>query len=217
MAIQAQTSRVSPLPEGFSYLEEIIPNIRIELHYYAENNFIGAPIDGYLAPKGIMTTKAAHALKKVQAALQPFGLGLKIFDAYRPQPAVDHFVRWAEDLSDTLMKATYYPDVKKQHLFNAGYISARSGHSRGSTVDLTIISLKERRAGDELDMGSPYDFFGVESWPDHAELLPEQSAYRLLLKTLMVQHGFNPYDKEWWHFTLSHEPFPDTYFNFPVR
>lgn len=213
-ALQAQVSGSAPLPEGFSYIGEVIPDIRLELRYFTQDNFIGVPIDGYLAPRGIMTTEAARALRKVQTELKPFGLGLKIFDAYRPQQAVDHFVRWAEDISDTLMKASYYPEVKKRNLFKEGYIAARSGHSRGSTVDLTVISLAD---GVELDMGGSYDFFGVASWPDHPDLSPTQRSNRLLLRTLMTKHGFKPYDKEWWHFTLLDEPFPDTYFTFPVH
>ena len=126
-------------------------------------------------------------------------------------------MRWAEDVADTLMKTAYYPDIKKKNLFKEGYIAAKSGHSRGSTVDLTVLSLKEGRTGDELDMGSPYDFFGEVSWPDHADLSPDQRANRLLLRRLMIQYGFKPYDKEWWHFTLADEPFPDTYFKFPVQ
>lgn len=203
-----------PLPEGFVDLQEIIPPLRLEMRYCTENNFTGRPVAGYLKPRGITTGEAAAALKKVQEELLPFGLGIKVFDAYRPQRAVDSFVRWAGALDDTLGKARYYPDVAKEDLFKEGYIADRSSHSRGSTVDLTIIDLV---SGVELDMGSPFDFFGPISWPDSTLVPPSQRAHRLLLRTLMVKHGFNPYTQEWWHFTLAAEPYPVTYFDFPVE
>jgi D-alanyl-D-alanine dipeptidase len=154
------------------------------------------------------------ALGNVQDELLPFGLGIKIFDAYRPQRSVDNFVRWAADLSDTKTKVQYYPNVAKQDLFREGYIAAKSSHSRGSTVDLTIMELS---SGAELDMGSPFDFFGPISWPESTIVQPAKLAYRLLLKTLMMKYGFKPYAQEWWHFTLVGEPYPDTYFDFPVE
>lgn len=203
------------LPEGFVYVDDLIPNVRIELRYFTKNNFLGRKVDGYLSPRCILTREAAEALKKVQDELAPFGLGIKIFDAYRPQRAVDHFVRWGKDLKDTRMKAVYYPDVDKRNIFEQGYIATRSSHSRGSTVDLTIVSLIA--SGEELDMGSGFDFFGPESWPLNPSLSPAQRAHRMLLQTVMKHNGFNPYEKEWWHFTLANEPFPDTYFNFPVQ
>ena len=152
----------------------------------------------------------------MQAQLAPIGRGLKVFDAYRPQRAEDHFVRWAEDLADTKMKARYYPDVDKANLFRDGYIAAKSGHSRGSTVDLTIVSLN---AGEpiELDMGTGWDHFGPKSWPSSREVTTQQRANRMLLQSLMVKHGFRPLAEEWWHFTLVDEPFPDTYFDFVVE
>lgn len=203
-----------PLPDGFVDLQEFIPSLRLELRYCSDNNFTGRPVDGYLKPRGIATREAAAALKKVQDELLPFGLGIKVFDAYRPQRAVDSFVKWAENREDTLAKARYYPDVAKRDLFREGYIADRSSHSRGSTVDLTIIELS---SGAELDMGSPFDFFGPISWPDSTLVSPSQRANRLLLRTLMVKHGFNPYAQEWWHFTLASEPYPATYFDFPVE
>jgi D-alanyl-D-alanine dipeptidase len=205
------------LPEGFVDAKEVIPTIQVELRYATDNNFIGRPIDGYLGKRCILTREAANALKQVQDELTGFGLGLKIYDAYRPQQAVDHFVRWAKDHGDTAMKKQYYPDVKKEDLFRKGYIAEQSGHSRGSTVDVTIISLAPPKRGTELDMGTPFDFFGPESWPDNLSLSPDRRAHRLLLRLVMTRHGFKPYDKEWWHFTLENEPYLDTYFNFPVQ
>lgn len=205
------------LPEGFVYLDEAVPDIVVDLRYYSGENFIGERIDGYLAPRCILSREAAVALSRVQGDLKRFGLGLKVFDAYRPQRAVDHFVRWAEDLGDTRMKPRYYPDVNKADLFDQGYIAARSSHSRGSAVDLTLIALDGGNRGRELDMGSGFDFFGQESWPDNPAMTPEQRAHRLLLRAVMVRHGFEPYAKEWWHFMLKPEPFPDTTFDFPVE
>ncbi len=203
------------LPQEFVYVDELIPTAQCELRYYTENNFMGQRVDGYLSPRCILTRQAAEALKNVQNMLASFGLGIKIFDAYRPQRAVDHFVRWGRDLKDIHMKAAYYPNVDKGRVFEEGYIATRSGHSRGSTVDLTIVSLAAPH--EELDMGTGFDFFGPESWPEHPFLSPAQRAHRMLLQIVMKQHGFKPYDKEWWHFTLANEPFPDTYFDFPVE
>ena len=199
------------LPAGFVYLEDTIPEIRIDLRYTGGNNFLGRPAAGYDNARAVLSTSAAQALARVQADLKPFGLGLLVFDAYRPQRAVDDFVRWAEDLSDVRAKPAFYPKVDKQNLFKEDYIALRSGHSRGSTVDLTLVA---RDSGQALDMGSAFDFFGVESWPEHPGLTPQQRANRLLLQALMVKHGFKPYPKEWWHFTLEREPFPDQYFDF---
>ena len=204
----------SQLPKDFSVIKEKIPNIKLEIRYYTNNNFIGTPIDGYLTPKAILTTKATHALSKVQKELNSFNLGLKVFDAYRPQKAVDHFVRWGRDLGDVKMKSIYYPNVQKKHLFRDGYIAKRSGHSRGSTVDLTIIDLKTKK---ELDMGSYFDFFGEISAVYFKEISGEQRANRMLLHNIMLKHGFKSYAEEWWHFTLKNEPYEKTYFNFNVE
>ena len=140
-------------------------------------------------------------------------LSLKIFDGYRPQKAVDHFVRWVQVLKDTLMKAQFYPKVKKNNLLKNGYIAERSGHSRGSTIDLTIINIKTGKA---LDMGSAYDFFGIQSHPLYQNISKKQKNNRMLLRNTMLNHGFTPYENEWWHFTLKKEPFPNTYFTFPI-
>lgn len=212
--IPAGISAAQTLPEGFVYLDDVIPGIKLEMRYYTDNNFTGRRVDGYLKPVCIISKPAAQALKNVQNDLLAFGLELKIFDAYRPQAAVDNFIRWAADVNDTKMKKEYYPDVDKTNLFRDGYIASRSGHTRGSTVDLTII---QSGSGKELDMGGPFDFFGPVSWPDSSLVPAVKRANRLLLRTLMIRYGFNPYEKEWWHFTLANEPYPKTYFNFPVE
>jgi D-alanyl-D-alanine dipeptidase len=202
------------IPKSFSYVQEKIPTIEQELHYFSSNNFVGEVIDGYKAPKVILTTKATLALAKVQKELKRFGLGLKIFDAYRPQRAVDHFVRWGRDLSDKRMKNEYYPNVLKQNLFKEGYIAKKSGHSRGSTVDLTIIDLKRK---EELDMGSSFDFFGEASHVNYAKISTQQRANRMLLNQVMIKYGFKAYSEEWWHFTLKNEPYKKRYFDFEVE
>lgn len=198
---------------GFVDIGSLEVGIVTEIRYFTDDNFVGARIDGYGAARALATREAAMALVAVQTELQPFGLGLKIFDAYRPQQAVDHFVRWAEDLQAISMKARYYPGVDKANLFRDGYIAARSGHTRGSTVDLTLIDLE---SGVELDMGTAWDFFDPLSWPGSQGVTPQQRANRLLLRSAMLAQGFRPLAEEWWHFTLSDEPFPDTYFNFPL-
>ncbi len=217
IAACAAKVKTSPLPPGFVYVQQVIPDIKIDLRYYTSYNFVGKPIDGYLQRRCILTSEAAAALKKVQQELKPFGLSLKIFDAYRPQRAVDHFVRWAKDLSDQRMKREFYPNVDKRNLFKEDYIAARSSHSRGSTVDLTITALQAAAAAPGIDMGSSFDFFSPESWPYYAGITANQRAHRMLLNQLMTQHGFKPYPKEWWHFTLIDEPFPDTYYDFPIQ
>jgi len=201
-------------PPDFVDLHTLIPSLQIEARYAGSENFVGRPVDGYEAPRCYLTRPAAEALRQVQEALRPFGLGLKVFDAYRPQRAVDHFVRWAKDLNDTKMKASYYPRVSKSVLFKEGYIAARSGHSRGSTVDLTIIDLAD---GNALDMGTGFDFFGPESWPENTAMTVQQRANRMLLRSVMTRYGFRPLQEEWWHFTLENEPYPDRYFDFPVH
>ena len=208
------TLTFAKIPKSFSYVKEKIPTIELELRYATTNNFVGEVIEGYLAPRAILTTKATHALAKVQKELEGFRLGLKIFDTYRPQRAVNHFVRWGRDLADKKMKAMYYPNVEKKNLFKEGYIAKRSGHSRGSTVDLTIIDLKTK---EELDMGSSFDFFGKESWIHYANITLQQRANRMLLNQVMTKYGFRAYAQEWWHFTLENEPYKKKYFDFVVK
>lgn len=209
-AILAQAAE---LPKGFVRLGAVDSSIRQDVRYAGPDNFVGAPVEGYLNATVILTRRAAQALAKVQADLKPFGLGLLVFDGYRPQRAVNHFQRWAKDAADLKTKAAYYPDVPKEELFARGYIAERSGHSRGSTVDLTLVALD---SGAPLDMGSPFDFFGPVSWPESPAVAPEARAHRMLLREVMARRGFKPYDQEWWHFTLKDEPFPDVYFDFPV-
>ena len=202
------------IPETFVDVKEVIPGVQLEVRYFGTDNFVGKPVDGYKAPMVFLTKEAAEALKKVQAALIKQELSLKLFDGYRPQKSVDHFVRWAKVLDDTLTKAKYYPKVPKSELFNEGYIAAKSGHTRGSTVDLTIVDLK---TGKELDMGSPWDMFDPISWVESDQITSEQQKNRNLLQELMLQNGFKNYPQEWWHFTLKDEPFPKTYFDFNVE
>ena len=204
----------SEIPAEFMDVQLAIPVIDLDVRYFTENNFVGARIDGYGAGKVFLTRSAVNALKSVQEYLGNYGLGLKIFDGYRPQMAVDHFVRWAEDLADTRMKQHYYPAVDKKNLFRDGYIAERSGHSRGSTVDLTLIALG---SGQELDMGTGWDFFDPKSWPSSMAVNAQQRANRLLLRSVMLANGFTPLAEEWWHFSLENEPFPDTYFEFQIR
>lgn len=202
------------LPDGFVYVDQVVPDVRAELRYRGPDNFTGRPVAGYEGDRLILSNSATLALARVQAALRPHGLGLLVYDGYRPQQAVDAFADWAADPDDQLNKAAYYPDVDKARLFEEGYISARSGHSRGSTVDLTVV---DAATGLPLDMGTRWDHFGPESGLGYAGLSAQQRANRLLLSTSMRAQGFEPYEHEWWHFTLSNEPFPDRYFDFPVR
>ena len=202
------------LPKGFVHAKTIIPDLDVELRYFTSNNFIGDTIDSYKANALIITEATAEKLKLVQQELQEQNLCLKVYDGYRPQSAVNHFIRWARDLNDTINKQQFYPDVNKRDLFKAGYIASRSGHSRGSTLDIT---LTDGNTGQPLDMGSPYDFFGEQSWVEYSGLTEEQKANRQLLQKIMLKYNFRNYPKEWWHFTLRWEPFPDTYFDFDVE
>lgn len=204
----------SQLPNGFVYVKDIIPHLEVDLRYCGHHNFIGKPIQGYLEPKTILTKKAAEALAKVEKELNKNNMGLKIFDAYRPQTAVNHFVNWAKDSKDTLGKLEFYPTEDKRFLFKKGYIASKSGHSRGSTVDLTIINMTNKQ---ELDMGSAFDFLGEISAHAYTKLNADQQKNRKLLKSAMEKYGFRAYAKEWWHYTLKDEPFKDQYFDFPVQ
>ncbi len=186
----------------------------MDARYFGHNNFVGRRIDGYEAPLCLLTRQAARALGAVQRDLAARGLGLKVFDCYRPVRAVAHFVRWARDPRDQARKHEFYPEVEKRDLFRAGYISSRSGHSRGSTVDLTLVRLTD---GTELEMGSPFDFFGAISGRGHRGIPPEARENRAILASAMRRRGFVGYEKEWWHFTLANEPYPRSYFDFPVR
>jgi D-alanyl-D-alanine dipeptidase len=192
----------------------VVPGLVLDLRYAGSDNFIGRPIAGYEAPRCLLTPQAARALAAVQAALAPEGLGLKVFDCYRPRRAVADFAAWARDPADTRMKPAYYPRTDKADLFRLGYIAERSSHSRGSTVDLTLV---RRADGTELDMGTPFDLFDEASATDFPGLSPEQARNRRCLRDAMIRAGFVPYAQEWWHFTLRDEPFPATSFDQPVR
>ena len=193
---------------------DIVPDAILEIRYYSTYNFIGDRIDGYEQPAALLTRKAAEALKLVSDDLAGQGYRLKIFDTYRPQKAVAHFMRWARDEEDVRMKAYFYPELDKNILIPQGYIAEHSGHSRGSTADLTLLDM---RTGKEADMGGPFDYFGELSHSDYRGITEEQYANRMLLREAMTRRGFMPLTEEWWHFTLKDEPYPDTYFTFPVR
>ena len=210
----------------FVTLTDVVPDAILEIRYFSTYNFVGTRIDGYLEPTALLTKQAADSLKAVSDDVMKHGYRLKIYDAYRPQCAVDHFVRWSKDVNDTLMKRYFYPDLAKDVLFPQEYICERSGHTRGSTVDLTLFDMNTEK---ELDMGGTFDWFGHESHPDFGGN-PETLEYtvndsitsvqfynRMVLRSAMMRHGFKPFPTEWWHFTLANEPFPDTYFTFPVQ
>lgn len=226
------------LPEGFVSMTDIEASIIVEARYYGSHNFVGTRIDGYEANKCILTKKAAQALKRVQKDILPLGLSLKVYDCYRPQTAVDHFGRWANDLRDNKMKDEFYPGVDKKDLFKDGYIDVKSGHSRGSTVDLTLVEIPqtrqeifnigqtlkdcrlpraERYGDNSIDMGSGYDCFDPLSNTTNGKVGREALRNRLLLKAVMERRGFINYPQEWWHFTLKNEPYQNKYFNFPVQ
>ena len=204
------------LPEGFTYLKKENPTLIIDLRYATSENFTGKIVTGYTSEKAIGTKALSIALRKVQALLRSKGLGLKVFDAYRPQSTVDAFVSWAASASDTLKKREYYPNLKKEDLFELGYIAEKSGHTRGSTIDVTLVYLNGRSKGKEIDMGGKWDYFGEASHFIYQKISPKQMENRRLLRNLMIEGGFNPYEKEWWHFSLKNEPFPTTYFDFPL-
>ena len=217
---------------SFVAITDVVPDVILEIRYFGTYNFVGDRIDGYCSPRAFLTRAAADSLKAVSDDLVKQGYRLKIYDAYRPQRSVDHFVRWAADTADARMKAFFYPDLPKSVLFAQEYIMEKSGHTRGSTVDLTLLDMA---TGKEVDMGGTFDWFGEESHPDfcgnpdtgvydaaqaaaHKRGITEQQfCNRLILRQAMLRHGFKPLDSEWWHFTLRNEPFPDSYFNFPVQ
>ena len=199
---------------GFVLLGDAVPDAILEIRYYSTFNFVGDRIDGYEEPVALITKEAAAALREVSDRMVEMGYRLKIYDAYRPQRAISHFVNWAMDEEDTRMKEYFYPELDKDVLFPQGYIAEHSGHSRGSTVDLTLFDMELEK---EVDMGGTFDYFGELSHPDYTGITDEQYANRMLLREVMMKYGFRPLDEEWWHFTLEDEPFPDTYFTFPVN
>ena len=200
-------------PSGFVLASEYVPSVIQEIRYFSTYNFIGDRIDGYEEPCALLTVEAARALKEAANELNVQGYRFKIFDAYRPVMAVKHFVLWGIEDQDVRMKPFFYPDLEKQELFAKGYIASRSSHSRGSTVDLTLLDMK---SGKEVDMGSPFDYFSEASHPDYRGITQEQFDNRMILQSVMIRNGFVPMDCEWWHFTLANEPYPETYFEFPV-
>lgn len=202
------------IPESFGYITKEIPEIHLDIRYATKNNFMGRVVKGYASPKVVLTKKALIALKNAEADFKRISLGIKVFDAYRPQRAVDDFMVWIKVENDTLMKQRYYPDLDKKDLVPQGYIAEKSGHSRGSTIDISLIYLKGDKAGKELDMGGRWDFFGKRSNYDFPEINQKQKENRALLQKIMSEHGFIPYAQEWWHFSLAEEPFPTTYFDF---
>ncbi len=205
------------LPAGFIYLED--PRIILSMNYVGAKNFMGRPVNGYHTSVCILTTEAANALIALQDKLDQKhrGLCLKIFDAYRPIQAVSDFKKWALDPHDQIMKAEYYPTLAKPELFKQGYIAEKSSHSRGSTVDLTLVERQSEHQHQELDMGTIFDYFHEHSHTENPTIPERAKANRTLLKNLMHEFGFENYPFEWWHFTLRNEPFADTYFDFPVR
>ena len=230
---QAVTVNTTDDTSPFVTITDVVPDVILEIRYYGTYNFVGARIDGYEQPTALFTKRATDSLRAVSDDVIKQGYRLKIYDAYRPQKGVDHFVRWAADIPDTLMKRYFYPDLDKSVLFDQEYIMAKSGHTRGSTVDLTLFDMNTEK---ELDMGGTFDWFGPESHPDFCgnpetgeytgdnskspagrSITAVQFANRMLLRKAMLNHGFKALDSEWWHFTLRDEPFPDTYFTFPVR
>ena len=200
-------------PSGFVLLADFVPQIVQEIRYYSTYNFIGDRIDGYEEPCALLTKEAARALKAAAGELMVQGYRLKVFDAYRPTSAVKHFVLWGIEDQDVRMKPYFYPELEKQELFSRGYIAKQSSHSRGSAVDLTLLDMQ---TGKELDMGSPFDLFSPLSHPDCRDITDEQYENRMRLRRVMLRCGFRPIDCEWWHFSLQDEPYPDTYFAFPV-
>jgi len=234
----APCSFADKMPDGFIDIEKMIPSVVLDMRYFGFHNFVGERVDGYNAPKCYLTKQAAEALAKVQGELKDFSLSLKIYDCYRPQRAVDRFVGWAKEIDNVKTKREFYPTVDKSNLFKDGYIAAKSSHSRGSTVDLTIVTLpvpeqegytpgqplfacylpaEKRFRDNSIDMGTGFDCFHELSHPVNKHVGLQQRINRMLLKTLMEKHGFKNYDQEWWHFTLKGEPFPETYFDFVIE
>jgi len=225
-ALVPRAERATVRPDdssGFVVLSEVVPDVLIDARYYGTYNFIGNRLPGYEEPVVLLTREAAEALKKVSAAVAPYGYRLKVFDGYRPQRTVDYFMTWASDRHDVRMKDYFYPELEKKAIIPQGYVATRSGHTRGSTVDLTLFDMKTQR---DVDMGCTFDYFGRASHPSVRPgekiglvkpITREQYENRQLLRRVMVENGFKPFEGEWWHFSLKDEPYPDTYFTFPVK
>jgi D-alanyl-D-alanine dipeptidase len=234
----AYSGDADKMPGNFVDIQKVIPDVLLDVRYYGPHNFVGERVEGYLAPKCYLTKEAVQALAEVQKELKPYSLSLKIYDCYRPQRAVNHFVRWATEIENIKTKKEFYPTIDKRNLFKDGYIDSKSGHSRGSTLDLTIVPspapaqeqyspgqklyecylpAAKRFRDNSIDMGTGFDCFDELSHTANANIGHQQKINRLLLKSLMEKHGFRNYDKEWWHFTLKNEPYPDTYFDFVIE
>lgn len=207
------------LPRGFVDAADVVPGLQVDMRYAGRDNFVGIVIDGYEKPRCILTRQAADALAKVQIELASSGAGLKVLDCYRPTRAVAHFMRWGRDPKDVRTKGHHYPDLDKASLFREGYIASRSAHSRGSTVDLTLVDILPGPDGKvpQREMGTPFDYFSPLSWPSNQRVDDIARRNRQILADAMKKNGFIPYGKEWWHFTLANEPFPDSYFDFSVK
>ena len=232
MLVWAVVARACELPAGFVYVADEVPGAREVMSYYTKDNFVGRPIDGYDAARCVATREAAEALAMFATAQRARGRDLVLYDCYRPQLAVDNFAKWARDTADTTMKARNYPEVAKKDLFHDGYIALKSGHSRGSTVDIGLVAhgmpltatRKDRpctlpaaaRNDSTVDMGTSFDCFSPQSFWNATQLTREQRAERSDLRLAMAEAGFRPLAEEHWHFTLDDEPFPSTYFDFPV-
>jgi len=208
---------------GFVLVTDAVPDVLLEIRYFSTYNFIGERIPGYEEPIAIITRQAADSLKVVSDELKEKGYILKVYDAYRPQCAVDYFMKWAADLSDIRMKRYFYPEIEKSAIIPEGFVAKKSGHTRGSTIDLTLF---DTELGRDVDMGCTFDYFGEASYPmiqpgqeigAYKPITEEQHRNRMILREAMLKHGFKPYENEWWHFTLANEPYPDTYFNFPLK
>lgn len=199
---------------GFVIVSSLIPDVILDIRYYSSFNFVGKRIDGYEEPIAILTKQAADGLKKANSKAKKLGYKLKIFDCYRPQMAVDHFVRWSKS-SDESMKKYFYPTLSKKELFDLGFIATKSSHTRGSTVDLTLFDISTQK---DIDVGGVFDYFGKLSWSENTQNITKiQADNRKLLRNIMMESGFTPLKEEWWHFTLANEPYPNTYFNFPIN
>jgi len=213
-SISLINSVAAQIPDDFGYIADEIPDIKLEIRYATKENFMGRVVNGYSSPKVVLTKKALSAVKKAQTEFMQLGYGIKVFDAYRPQRAVDDFMQWIKAEKDTVMKHKYYPQLDKKNLVPQGYIAEKSGHSRGSTLDLSLVYLDGEKKGQEVDMGGEWDYFGKRSNYDYPEISSKQKENRALLQKIMIKHGFLPYAEEWWHFTLAKEPFPNQYFDF---
>jgi len=226
------------LPSGFVYLHDIIPDIQVSLRYASEENFMGCVVNGYFSNVSIITKAAALGLQQAQKLAKENGYELVIYDSYRPQKSVDHFIKWSDDPNDPQTKKDhYYPRTNKADAFNLGYIARKSGHTRGSTIDLTIIPIGKRVLNPlvaikrtlndnstilflddgTVDMGSSFDLFDEASYTNSTLINENHQQMRMLFKNIMEKVGFINYQKEWWHYTLKNEPFPDTYFDFDIK